>query len=70
MITERATHDLTQFGIELVDVQIRSIAYKEVVEQGLWSYDLERMKIAQKIRSFGQGERAKILGQLDLALKD
>jgi membrane protease subunit HflC len=70
IITERAQKDLENFGIELVDVQIRSVAYKEVVEEKVYSRMIsERMKIADKIRSTGQGERAKILGQLDLALK-
>jgi membrane protease subunit HflC len=70
MITERAQKELFGFGIELVDVQLRSIAYKEVVEQKVYKRMIsERNKIAMQIRSMGAGEKAKILGQLDLALK-
>ena len=70
LIAEQAQKDLKNFGIEIVDVQIRSVAYKEVVEDKVYNRMIsERMKIADKVRSSGQGERAKILGQLDLALK-
>ena len=70
LIAEQAHKDLQNFGIEIVDVQIRSVAYKEVVEEKVYNRMIsERMKIADKIRSSGQGERAKILGQLELALK-
>jgi membrane protease subunit HflC len=70
LISERARGELRQFGIELIDVQIRSIAYKEVVEQKVYNRMIsERMKIATKIRSTGKGEEARILGQLDLTLK-
>ncbi|MBP6218021.1 MAG: protease modulator HflC [Oligoflexales bacterium] len=70
LITEKAGAELKSFGIELIDVQIRSIAYKELVEQKVYSRMIsERMKIATKIRSIGKGEEAKILGQMDLMLK-
>lgn len=70
LIAERARRELIQFGIELIDVQLRSIAYKEVVEQKVYNRMIsERMKIASKIRSTGKGEEARILGQLDLTLK-
>ena len=70
LIIEKARKDLSNFGIALIDVQIRSIAYKEVVEQRVYErMTSERQKIATKIRSVGEGERQKVLGQLDLALK-
>ncbi len=70
LITEKACAELKSFGIELIDVQIRSIAYKELVEQKVYQRMIsERMKIATKIRSTGKGEEAKILGQMDLTLK-
>ena len=59
-----------QFGIKLVNVQLKSISYRDTVEQKVYARMIsERMKIATKIRSAGQGERAKIEGQLDLSLK-
>ena len=70
MIAERARKNLDEFGIELIDVQLRSIAYQENVESEVFkSMISERKQIATKIRSSGKGEEAKILGQLDLALK-
>lgn len=70
LIAGRARKELANFGIYLIDVQIRSIAYKEVVEQKVYSRMVsERNKMATKIRSSGKGEEAKILGQLDLTLK-
>lgn len=70
LIIQSARKDLEPYGIDLIDVQIRSIAYKEVVEQRVYERMIsERQKIATKIRSVGKGEKEKILGQLDLALK-
>lgn len=71
MIATRARTKLRQdYGIELIDVQLRSIAYQENVEKKVFqSMISERKQIATKIRSAGKGEEAKILGQLDLALK-
>jgi membrane protease subunit HflC len=70
MITERARAELQSFGIEIMDVELRSIGYKEVVEQKVYERMIsEQQKIATKIRSSGKGEEAKILGQMDLRLK-
>lgn len=69
-ITERAQRELKNFGIDLIDVQLRSIAYKDVVEQKVYKRMIsERKKIATKILSSGKGEEAKIRGQLNLKLK-
>jgi membrane protease subunit HflC len=70
MISERARVELVKLGIELIDVMFRSIAYQESVEKKVFQSMIEeRNQIATKIRSSGQGEKANILGQLDLALK-
>ena len=70
MITERTRKEFRNFGIYLVDVQIRSISYKEVVEDEVYRRMIsERMKMATQIRSAGAGEAAKIKGQLELSLK-
>lgn len=70
MITERTRGEFKKFGIYLIDVQLRSIAYKEVVEEKVYARMIsERMKMATQIRSVGQGEKAKIEGQLELSLK-
>lgn len=70
IITERTRKEFKKFGIYLIDVQLRSIAYREVVEEKVYARMVsERMKMATQIRSVGQGEKAKIEGQLELSLK-
>jgi membrane protease subunit HflC len=56
MIHGRAKEKLRELGIELIDVQLRRIAYENSVEE--------------KIRSIGKGEQAKIRGKLNLDLKE
>ena len=71
IITERAREEFKAFGIYLVDVQLRHIAYKEVVQEKVYTRMIsERMKIATQIRSVGNGEKAKIEGKLALSLKE
>ena len=70
MIRDRARIELAKLGIQLIDVQFRSIAYQESVEKKVFQSMIEeRKQIASKIRSSGQGEKANILGQMQLALK-
>ena len=70
VITMRAREELKNYGVYIVDVQIRNISYKQNVEEKVYKRMIsERMKIATKIRSMGAGEEKKILGQIDLALK-
>ena len=70
MISLRARSELRGLGIELIDVHLRSIAYKQVVLQKVYKRMIsEREKIATKIRSAGIGEKEKVLGQLALTLK-
>ena len=70
MIAKRARKQLLDIGIEIIDVQIRSIAYQKKVEKTVYNSMIsERKQIATKIRSTGKGEEAKILGQLELKLK-
>lgn len=71
MIVERARKELLEIGIELLDVQLRRVSYVESVEQKVYERMIsERQKIAEKIRSFGKGEEAKIRGRLSLKLKE
>ncbi|OGR91907.1 MAG: HflC protein [Elusimicrobia bacterium RIFCSPLOWO2_01_FULL_59_12] len=64
IIIKRAAVELKQFGIELIDVQLRRIAYESSVEAKVYDrMTSERQRIAQRIRSVGQGERAKIQGK-------
>ena len=70
-ILERARAEIVSLGIELIDVQLRRIAYESSVEQKVFIRMIsERQRIAEKIRSIGKGEEAKIRGKLNLDLKE
>ncbi len=70
IIVERAAVELKQFGIQLIDLQLRRISYEQSVEAKVYERMIsERQRIAQKIRSIGQGEKAKIEGRLKLDLQ-
>lgn len=59
-----ADKELLNFGIKLIDVQLRRISYEKSVESKVYERMIsERTRIAQKIRSIGQGEKAKIEGR-------
>jgi modulator of FtsH protease HflC len=63
-ILEEAQPKVDQFGIELVDVKIKSINYVEEVQRSVFNRMIaERKQIAEKFRSEGRGEAQKILGQ-------
>lgn len=71
LIADRARAELVPFGIELIDVQLRRIAYENSVEQKVYERMIsERNRIAEKIRSIGKGEEAKIRGTLNRDLKE
>ena len=71
LIIERARKELEPFGIELIDVQLRRIAYEKSVEDKVYERMIsERNRIAEKIRSIGKGEQAKITGTLNRDLKE
>ncbi|MBT6325593.1 MAG: protease modulator HflC [Bdellovibrionales bacterium] len=64
-IARDASKELTSFGIKLIDVQLRRISYEKSVEKKVYDRMIsERQRIAQKIISIGQGERAKIEGRI------
>ena len=64
MIVELASRELSKFGIRLIDVQLRRISYEQSVEQKVYERMIsERQRIAQKIRSIGQGEKRIIEGR-------
>lgn len=70
LITKAAQDDVKSLGIELLDVLITRIAYVREVEAKVFDRMIsERNRIAEKIRSVGKGEVAKIQGKLNLDLK-
>lgn len=63
LIIENASPRLEELGIELLDLQLKRINYVEEVQQKIYERMIaERQRIADKFRSEGQGEAAKILG--------
>ena len=71
MILERAGATVPQYGIGLIDVQIKHIDYIEEVRKKVYDRMIaERTRIAEKYRSEGEGERAKINGDREKRLKE
>jgi membrane protease subunit HflC len=69
-ILAAATTKVGIWGIELLDVRIKRINYKEgVIEKIFDRMRSERMQIAERFRSEGAGEAAKIEGRKDRDLQ-
>ena len=65
-ITTEAAKRLTTLGIELLDVRITRLNFVDKVLEDVYRRMIsERQRIAERFRSEGQGERARILGQLE-----
>ncbi|MFG0289954.1 MAG: protease modulator HflC [Rhodopirellula sp. JB044] len=63
-IFDMAAAKLTDFGIELLDVRFKRINYNESVQQRIYDRMIsERQQIAERFRSEGEGEAAKIIGR-------
>lgn len=70
-ITEAARGKLAEFGIELLDVRFKRINYNPAVSAKIYSRMMsERQQIAERFRSEGQGEAAKIIGNKERDLKE
>jgi modulator of FtsH protease HflC len=60
-----------QYGIELKDVMLKRVNYIESVRQKVYDRMIsERKRIAAERRSFGEGQKAQILGKVDKELKE
>ena len=69
-IRNQAQPKLKDFGIELVDVQIKRLNYVEQVRKSVYQRMIaERKQIAEKFRSEGEGESRVIEGNRDKELK-
>jgi membrane protease subunit HflC len=69
-ITEKARAKLVEFGIDLLDVRFKRINYNPGVSEKIYSRMMsERQQIAERYRSEGMGEAAKINGNRDRDLK-
>lgn len=69
-IRERAAEIVKEFGVELVDVQIRRINYVDEVQVKVFERMIsERKRIAERSRSEGMGRAAEIRGQRERELR-
>ena len=58
--------DIADFGITLLDVVIRQIRYSDELTESVYDRMVsERNQVAQFYRAFGEGQRERILGQID-----
>lgn len=70
-IMEQARAVLATLGVELIDVQLRRIAYESSVESQVFARMIsERQRIAEKIRAIGKAEVARINGKINRDLKE
>ena len=70
LILERVQHIVPDYGIELVDVQIKRVNYIETVQAKVFERMIsERKRIADRHRSEGQGKSAEVRGKKERELK-
>ena len=69
-ILEAAKVKLDAIGIELLDVRFKRVNYSRDVERGIFERMIsERQQIAERFRSEGEGEAARILGNKERDLR-
>lgn len=69
-ILTEARKSIPEYGIEMIDLQIKRINYVEQVRLRVYERMIsERKKVASQFRSEGEGEKANILGQMQKELK-
>ena len=70
MVLKNAKEKLSSFGIDIVDVQIKRINYRDDVRKSVYDRMIaERTQIVEKFRSEGRGEAQKIRGDKEKELK-
>lgn len=63
-IFNAAARELTELGIELLDVRFKRVNYRDSVQRSIFQRMIsERQQIAERFRSEGAGEAAKIKGK-------
>ena len=68
---DKAKASIPEYGIELIDIQIKRVNYIEQVRRSVYERMInERKKVATQYRSEGEGEKADILGQMGRELKE
>ncbi|MEM9235376.1 MAG: protease modulator HflC, partial [Verrucomicrobiota bacterium] len=70
-IFTKAAPKLVEFGIELLDIRFKRINYNPSVQTRIFERMIsERKQIAERFRSEGAGEAAKILGKMEKELRE
>ncbi len=70
-IAKAAAKKLSEFGIELLDLRLKRVNYNTDVLDRIYQRMIsERQQIAQRFRSEGEGEAAKIAGQKERDLSE
>lgn len=70
-ILETSKDKLKEFGIELLDIRFKRINYNKSVRERIYERMIsERQQIAERFRSEGAGEAAKILGDMERDLAE
>lgn len=70
IIAKSANEETQKYGIAIIDMQLRRISYEKSVEAKVYERMIsERKRIAEKIRSYGKAEKAKIEGRLSRDLQ-
>ncbi len=70
-ILEHSREKMLEFGIDIIDVQIKRINYVEAVRKAVYERMItERTRIAERFRSEGRGVKAKIEGVTERRLKE
>lgn len=69
-ILKRASADMSDLGIELLDIRLKQLNYVEEVQKDVFARMIaERLRIAELFRSEGEGEAARIRGERERELK-
>ena len=70
-ILSKAAPKLAEFGIGLLDIRFKRINYNPSVQQRIFERMIsERQQIAERFRSEGAGEAAKIQGNMEKELRE
>ncbi len=70
MVLKKAAQVMPAYGIELADMQFRRVNYVDSVQEKVFERMIsERMRIAQRFRSEGQGKAAEIEGTIEKELR-
>ena len=70
LIHQIASESVKKYGIELVDVMFKRVNYIDTVQSKVYERMIsERKRIAAEKRSYGEGQKAEILGKVDRELR-